>query len=86
MKSDERCKELFELVRMHAAKMGRKLSPRKTGGGGDAAFAKLAGIPVIDGMGPEGGGYHTEDEYVLLDSIMFKIELAAETMLSIMKV
>jgi glutamate carboxypeptidase len=86
MKSDEGCKELFELVRMHAAKMGRKLSPRKTGGGGDAAFAKLAGIPVIDGMGPEGGGYHTEDEYVLLDSIMFKIELAAETMLSIMKV
>lgn len=35
-----------------------------SGGGSDASFASALGKPALCGMGPVGGGYHTEQEYL----------------------
>ena len=61
------------------ASLGRTLPllPR-TGGGTDAAFAALAGVPVIESLGLPGAGYHTTDaEYVFLESVPRRLYLAA---------
>lgn len=83
LKADDGCKRLFEIARGESQKLGRNLRGRRTGGGGDASFAACAGIPVIDGLGPEGENSHTEYEYTLADSFPFKIELASKIMLDI---
>ena len=35
-----------------------------SGGGSDASFASAMGVPALCGLGPVGGGYHTEKEYL----------------------
>jgi glutamate carboxypeptidase len=44
------------------------------GGGSDANTVSGVGLPAIDGLGPRGGGFHTLDEYVELDSFGPKAE------------
>lgn len=44
------------------------------GGGSDASTAASVGVPSIDGLGPRGGGIHTVDERVELDSLVPKAE------------
>lgn len=83
LKADDRCKRLFEIARSEAQKLGRDLKSRRTGGGGDASFAACVGIPVIDGLGPEGENSHTENEFAMADSFAFKIELASKIILDI---
>jgi glutamate carboxypeptidase len=75
--ADDRCVRLFEVACYESEMLGRQLSPRKTGGGGDASFAAMYPIPVLDGLGPEGEDSHTEKEFVLVDSLSFKAELAS---------
>ena len=45
------------------------LAPINLGGGSDAADVTAAGIPCLDGMGPEGGGVHSLNEYAILASL-----------------
>lgn len=53
------------------------LMPR-TGGGTDAGYAALAGVPVLEFLGLPGAGYHTTDaEYVHLESVPSRLYLAA---------
>lgn len=61
------------------ATLGRRLplAPR-TGGGTDAGYAALAGVPVLEFLGLPGVGYHTTDaEYVFLESVPSRLYLAA---------
>lgn len=44
------------------------------GGGSDANTVAGVGLPAIDGLGPRGGGFHTLDEFVELDSFGPKAE------------
>jgi glutamate carboxypeptidase len=44
------------------------------GGGSDANTVAGVGLPVIDGLGPRGGDFHTTREYVELDSFGAKAE------------
>jgi glutamate carboxypeptidase len=44
------------------------------GGGSDANTVSGVGLPAIDGLGPRGGGFHTLDEHVELDSFGPKAE------------
>ena len=70
---------LIEEAQATYAKLGKKLKllPR-TGGGTDAAFAALAGVPVLEALGLPGAGYHTTDaEYVYLDAVPNRLYLAA---------
>src|SRR4029077_7026995 len=44
------------------------------GGGSDANTVGPLGVPVIDGLGPRGAGFHTTTEYVELASFVPKAE------------
>lgn len=54
------------------------------GGGTDAAYAALAGKPVIEGLGLPGFGYHTtQDEWVAIDAIPRRLYLAARMVMDL---
>ncbi|MEO6600603.1 MAG: M20 family metallopeptidase [Polyangiaceae bacterium] len=44
------------------------------GGGSDANTLSAVGLPCIDGLGPRGGGFHTLDEFIELESFRPKAE------------
>ncbi len=56
-----------------AAGLGAAEQPL-VGGGSDANTVSGVGLPVIDGLGPRGGNFHTLDEYVELESFGPKSE------------
>lgn len=61
---------LFELARGIAAGIGFDLQDcPMTGGGSDGNFTAALGIPTLDGLGIDGAGAHTLQEYALLSSI-----------------
>lgn len=49
-----------------------------TGGCSDGNFTASLGIPTIDAMGIRGGGAHSPDEYIELDSIVPNVHLMCE--------
>lgn len=59
------------------AELGLKLTLEGSGGAGDANFASAAGASTLDGFGLVGGKFHTEDEYVELNSITPRLYLLA---------
>ena len=59
----DRVNEILESAGM------RTLAPVALGGGSDAADVTAAGIPCLDGMGPEGGGVHSLREFAVLASL-----------------
>lgn len=47
------------------------------GGGSDGNFTAALGVPTLDGLGPTGGGAHTDDERVFLPSMPRRAALLA---------
>ena len=45
------------------------------GGGSDGNRIAKAGIPVIDGSGPAGACFHTEREYLRLDTVEERVKM-----------
>lgn len=68
---------LFEQARGIAQSVGLRLGEACTGGASDGNIASAAGLPVLDGLGPDGGGAHTLDEHVLLDDVPRRIDFLA---------
>jgi glutamate carboxypeptidase len=66
----EETQKLFDHARGLAAEIGFDLvsSPR-AGGGSDGNFTAAIGIPTLDGLGIDGDGAHTLQEYGLVSSI-----------------
>ncbi len=46
-----------------------------SGGGSDGSLIADLGVPVLDGLGPRGGGAHSADEHVLLSDLTFRLAL-----------
>lgn len=67
---------LFETAREIGQSLGRALHLQTSGGASDIAFAAQAGIPVLDGLGAEGGGMHTTEEYIDLTKLDQQLEMA----------
>ncbi len=62
--------ELFEMARKVAAGVGFDLQDcPMTGGGSDGNFTAALGVPTLDGLGIDGDGAHTLQEYALISSI-----------------
>jgi glutamate carboxypeptidase len=70
-------KATFEKARAIAAIIGMTLTAGGTGGASDGNFVAPLGIPVLDGMGAVGEGYHSEREYIFADSLEQKARLIA---------
>lgn len=54
---------------------GIECNQASTGGVSDANFLASMGIPVIDGIGAFGNYSHTQREYILKDSLLYKIKI-----------
>jgi len=48
-----------------------------SGGGSDGNFLSVAGLPNLDGVGPIGDHYHSENEYTVLPSITERAQIVA---------
>ncbi len=68
---------LFAAAREHGRSLGLAIDEAFSGGGSDANLIGALGVPVLDGLGVEGGGAHAHDEHVLLDSIPVRAALLA---------
>jgi glutamate carboxypeptidase len=78
MESTPASRRLFARAAAIAERMGvADLAGGATGGASDANLVAAAGIPTLDGLGPEGGGAHADDEHVLLASMPFRAALLA---------
>jgi len=69
MNPQEKTMQLCRIVESIGAEMGVNVGWTFTGGGSDGCFSANLGVPTIDGLGPVGGGAHSADEYILIDSI-----------------
>jgi len=77
MPFDDRMKATFEKARSIAVDIGMTLTAGGTGGASDGNFVAPLGIPVLDGMGAVGEGYHSEREYIFTASMEQKARLIA---------
>ncbi|MBL8063614.1 MAG: M20 family metallopeptidase [Anaerolineales bacterium] len=75
MPFDDRMKATFEKARHIAAQVGVELKAGGTGGVSDANLVAPLGIPVLDGLGAIGEGYHSEREYIFAGSIPQRVKL-----------
>jgi len=58
-----------------ASQIGLELGEGSAGGASDGNFLALLGLPIVDGLGPEGGGAHALDEHVLVASLEQRVAL-----------
>lgn len=66
---------LFARAREHARTLGLELDEEMSPGGSDGNLLAAVGVPVLDGLGAEGGGAHAPEEHVVLSSIPTRAEL-----------
>lgn len=75
MPFDATMKATFEKAKSIAAGIGVELKAGGTGGSSDGNFIAPFGIPLLDGMGAIGEGYHSEREFIFADSLEEKKNL-----------
>jgi glutamate carboxypeptidase len=68
---------LFGKAYEHGRKLGLNLREATSGGGSDGNLVGALGVPVLDGLGAEGGGAHARGEHVRLSSIPLRARLLA---------
>jgi glutamate carboxypeptidase len=68
---------LFHLVRDCGAALGLAVGWRDTGGVCDGNNLAATGLAVVDTLGPRGGAIHSADEFLCVDSLVERAQLAA---------
>ena len=64
-------------ARAIAAELGRDLGTGGNGGASESALSHEAGTPALDGLGPVGGSFHTDKEWIDLGSVTPRTYLLA---------
>lgn len=67
--------KLANLIENAAKELGIEFNWEQVGGGSDGNFSAALGIPTVDGLGPIGGGAHSKDEFLDLNSIQPRFEM-----------
>ena len=67
--------KLFEHAKNLASEIGFTLEDVKTGGGSDGNFTAAAGVPTLDGLGADGNGAHTHEEFIYYSSLVERTQL-----------
>jgi len=80
---DAAAEKLFKLVRDCGSELGLAINWRPTGGVCDGNNIAACGIPVVDTMGPRGGAIHSDEEFLIVDSLSERARLSALTLLRI---
>jgi glutamate carboxypeptidase len=68
---------LFAQAREYGRELGLDLEEESSGGGSDGNLIGALGVPVLDGLGAEGGDAHAPNEHVYLPSIPVRAQLLA---------
>jgi glutamate carboxypeptidase len=68
---------LFQTAQAIGRRMGVTLTEGASGGGSDGNFTSALGVPTLDGLGVEGGGAHSVDEYIRVASLPERAALLA---------
>ncbi len=71
----ETTKTVFAKVQSIAADLGMDVQSGGTGGVSDANFVAALGLPVLDGLGAVGEGYHSEREFIRAASLEERAKL-----------
>lgn len=66
-----------------AERLGIEWRTSWTGGGSDGNFTAALGVPTLDGLGPVGGGYHTEHEFIHVSSLPQRAALSAGALVAL---
>jgi glutamate carboxypeptidase len=74
-------RELFETYRAAARAIGFDVAGEATGGCSDAGFPASLGLPTLCGLGPVGGGAHTDDEFVEASTMIPRAQALALTIM-----
>ncbi|NIM95256.1 MAG: M20/M25/M40 family metallo-hydrolase [Anaerolineales bacterium] len=69
--------DTFNRAKEIAKGLGLELNEGGTGGGSDANFVALLGVPVLDGLGAVGEGAHSPKENILISSLPERTALVA---------
>jgi glutamate carboxypeptidase len=77
----EEAEALFRLVREAGADLGQQIAWQPTGGVCDGNNIAACGIPVVDTMGVRGGKIHSDEEYLITNSLGERAALSALTVL-----
>ena len=78
----EKVVSIFEKARALAEEIGFELTEAAAGSASDGNFTAAMGIPTLDGMGVEGDGAHSVDEYCEIHSLPERAALLAALLLS----
>jgi glutamate carboxypeptidase len=70
-------RQLLAKAQEHGRALGLDLHEASSGGGSDANLISALGVPVLDGLGAEGGGAHAHHEHVRLDTLPVRARLLA---------
>jgi len=68
---------LADLARGVSEDLGRPLPFGRTGGVCDGNNIQASGVPTLDTLGVRGGGLHTTDEWIELDSLVERAQMTA---------
>ncbi len=80
---DEQTAQLQRLIERCGQLLGIDIQWRGTGGASDGNKFAAVGLPNIDTLGPVGGNIHSEQEFLLVDSLVPRAKLAALVMLNL---
>ncbi|HEY8571203.1 glutamate carboxypeptidase [Phenylobacterium sp.] len=65
------------------AGLGLQIGRGGNGGASESALAADAGVPALDGLGPVGGGFHSEAEYIELKTVTPRLYLLAKLIMDL---
>jgi glutamate carboxypeptidase len=65
------------------AGLGRKLEQAGNGGASESALASAHGVPALDGLGPVGGGFHSDQEYLDLNTLTPRLYLLTKLVMDL---
>ena len=77
--------KLFELVKAAGADLGQGIAWQPTGGVCDGNNIAACGVPVVDTMGVRGGKIHSDEEYLIVDSLPERAALSALTIMRLLE-
>ena len=77
----EEAEALFTLVQRAGADLGQSIAWQPSGGVCDGNNIAACGVPVVDTMGVRGGKIHSEEEFLIVESLQERAALSALTIL-----
>ncbi|EHN68302.1 M20 family metallopeptidase [Aliivibrio fischeri] len=85
MVPSEQTEALMTMIEESAQELNIDINWKEVGGGSDANNTAILGVPTLDGLGPIGAGFHSADEYLLLESIEPRIKLLMSVLTKLAK-